>query len=79
MLDIFIGKGLHELRLDDVRSLLDGTRAEPLHCEAKGVELKPGEIRKQICGFANSHDGGYLNPWHPYQRREVGGGRFAVP
>jgi hypothetical protein len=60
VLDIFKGKGLHELRLDDVRSLLDDTRAEPLHWEAKGVELKPGEIRKQIFGFANSHDGGYL-------------------
>ena len=60
MLDVFKGKSLHELRVDDVRSLLDDTRAEPLHWEAKGVELKPGEVRKQICGFANSHDGGYL-------------------
>ena len=60
MLDVFKGKGLHELGVDDVRSLLDDSRAEPLHWEAKGVELKPGEVRKQICGFANSHDGGYL-------------------
>lgn len=60
VLDIFKGKRLHELGLDDVRSLLDDTQAEPLHWEAKGVELKPGEVRKQICGYANSHDGGYL-------------------
>ena len=60
MIDIFNGKRLQELELVDVRSLLDDAQAEPLHWEAKGIEVKPGEVRKQICGFANSHDGGYL-------------------
>ena len=31
-----------------------------MHWEAKGVKVRPGEVREQICGFANSHDGGYL-------------------
>lgn len=60
MLDTFNGKRLHELELEDVRTLLDDARAEPLDWEAKGVEVTGGAVRKQTCGFANSHDGGYL-------------------
>lgn len=33
---------------------------EPLLWEAKGIEAKPSEVRRQVCGFANSHEGGYL-------------------
>lgn len=51
---------LQALELADVERLLDDAQAELLHWEAKGVEIKPGTVRKQICGFANSHDGGYL-------------------
>ena len=60
MIDIFRGKELHGLALDDVRELLDDAESEPLHWEAKGIAIKPGEVRRQICGFANSHDGGFL-------------------
>jgi hypothetical protein len=28
--------------------------------EAKGTEVKADEVRRQVCGFANSHEGGYL-------------------
>jgi hypothetical protein len=28
--------------------------------EAKGTKLEKQEVRRQICGFANSHEGGYL-------------------
>jgi hypothetical protein len=60
MIDLFHGKELRELELADVESLLDDAGAEPLHWEAKGIEIRPGEVRRQICGFANSHDGGFL-------------------
>jgi len=60
VLDIFNGKRLHDLELEHVRSLLDDVRAEPLHWEAKGIKVRSGEVREQICGFAISHDGGYL-------------------
>lgn len=57
---VFQGKQLYALELADVQALLDDAKAEPLLWEAKGVKIKSGEIREQICGFANSHDGGYL-------------------
>jgi hypothetical protein len=60
MLDLFQGKPLHELDLDDVQALLDDAEAEPLTWEAKGIAVKAGEVRKQVCGFGNSHGGGYL-------------------
>jgi hypothetical protein len=60
VIDVFHGKELSKLELADVQALLDDARAEPLHWEAKGVKIKAGEIREQICGFANSLDGGYL-------------------
>jgi predicted HTH transcriptional regulator len=57
---MFRGRRLQDLTLEDVATLLDDVEAEPLDWEAKGVEIKPAEVRKQVCGFANSHDGGYL-------------------
>ena len=33
---------------------------EPLLWEAKATRINPGDVRKQVCGFANSHEGGYL-------------------
>jgi Putative DNA-binding domain len=60
VIDLFHGRRLQQIELSDVEALLDDTRAEPLHWEAKGIKIEPGEVRKQICGFANSHDGGYL-------------------
>ena len=48
------------LTLEDVRAFLDDAGPEPLSWEAKGTELSRGEVRVQVCGFANSHDGGYL-------------------
>jgi hypothetical protein len=60
VIDIFRGKTLAQVNLDDVAALLDDTAAEPLHWEAKGIKINPGEVRKQICGFANSQVGGFL-------------------
>jgi hypothetical protein len=60
MIDIFDGKALAQVGLDDVAALLDDVAAEPLHWEAKGIKINPGEVRKQICGFANSQEGGFL-------------------
>jgi hypothetical protein len=60
VIDIFRGKALALVELDDVAALLDDVAAEPLHWEAKGIKVNPGEVRKQICGFANSQDGGFL-------------------
>lgn len=60
VIGVFQGKELGKLELVDVQALLDDAKAEPLHWEAKGVKIRAGEIREQICGFANSQDGGYL-------------------
>ncbi|MGH2885863.1 MAG: hypothetical protein ACRDPA_24745, partial [Solirubrobacteraceae bacterium] len=49
-----------ELRLDDVRDFLDAAGPEPLLWEAKGGEPSKGEVRLQVCGFANNHEGGFL-------------------
>jgi hypothetical protein len=51
---------LHELTLDHVRNFLGDAGPEPLLWEAKGTKLDRREVRNQVCGFANSHDGGYL-------------------
>jgi hypothetical protein len=48
------------LEPEQVKRLLAEGETEPLLWEAKGTELKPGEVRAQVCGFANSHDGGFL-------------------
>lgn len=45
------------------RFLAEQEGEEPLHWEAKAdgrERLGPHAIRKSVCGFANSHDGGYL-------------------
>jgi hypothetical protein len=49
-----------DLALSDIASFLNGTESEGLLWEAKGVDAKPHEVRRQVCGFANSHEGGYL-------------------
>ena len=54
------GPGWAELTLQDVQSYLDEADDEPLPWEAKGTRLDKNEVRTQVCGFANSHEGGYL-------------------
>lgn len=49
-----------QLTLGDLERFLVEADPEPLLWEAKGVVANKGEIRKQVCGFANSHDGGYV-------------------
>jgi hypothetical protein len=46
--------------LEVLRRFLADAEPEPLLWEAKGVEAKAAEVRRQVCGFANSHEGGYL-------------------
>lgn len=48
------------LDLDALGRFLADAEPKPLLWEAKGIEAKAGEVRRQVCGFANSHDGGYL-------------------
>ena len=50
----------NDLRLEHVERFLAEAGPEPLLWEAKGINADKGEIRRQVCGFANSHDGGYL-------------------
>jgi predicted HTH transcriptional regulator len=49
-----------ELTLNDVREFLREADDEALLWEAKGTKLDPGEVRRQVCAFADSHEGGYL-------------------
>jgi hypothetical protein len=49
-----------ELTLKDVGAYLKTADAEPLTWEAKGTRLDPGEVRRQVCAFANGHEVGYL-------------------
>jgi hypothetical protein len=49
-----------ELTLQDVQSYLKDAEDEPLLWEAKGTRIDKNEVRTQVCGFANSHEGGYL-------------------
>jgi hypothetical protein len=51
---------LQELTLADLEAFLGGAESEPLLWEAKGTKLDPHEVRRQVAGFANSHQGGYL-------------------
>jgi hypothetical protein len=46
--------------LEAVQAYLDEAEDEPLLWEAKGTRLHKSEVRAQVCGFANSHEGGYL-------------------
>jgi len=59
MLDLF-NTPLTALTQADVQQFLDGNPAEALYWEAKGTQASADEVRKQVCGFANSHDGGFL-------------------
>lgn len=55
------GKPWAELEPRDVEEYLAQADTEPLVWEAKGTDLvEKSELRRQVCGFANSHDGGYL-------------------
>lgn len=54
------GPAWHDLALADLEAFLEDADDEPLLWEAKGTKLDRHEIRKQVCGFANSHEGGYL-------------------
>jgi len=54
------GASWNDLRLDHVQTYLDQADDERLLWEAKGTTLDKNEIRRQVCAFANSHEGGYL-------------------
>jgi predicted HTH transcriptional regulator len=54
------GSPLHDLKLEDIQAFLDDADAEPLLWEAKATELRKGGVRKEVCGFANGHQTGYL-------------------
>ncbi|MET0600924.1 MAG: RNA-binding domain-containing protein [Baekduia sp.] len=49
-----------DLTLKEVSAYLQTADAEPLTWEAKGTRLDPGEVRRQVCAFANGHEVGYL-------------------
>lgn len=50
-----------DLTLDRLSDFLEGAEPEPLLWEAKGGrKLDAHTVRKQVGGFANSHEGGYL-------------------
>jgi predicted HTH transcriptional regulator len=49
-----------ELELEHVRSYLKEVDDESLVWEAKSTKLDKKAIRRQVCAFANSHEGGYL-------------------
>jgi hypothetical protein len=54
------GVSWDDLDLAVLERFLADADSEPLLWEAKGIEAKAGEVRRQVCGFANSHEGGYL-------------------
>lgn len=54
------GPSWSELGIEAVQGFLDQADDEPLLWEAKGTRLDKNEIRRQVCAFANSHEGGYL-------------------
>src|SRR5215217_8988756 len=54
------GAAWEQLDRGDVEAFLAHGEPEPLFWEAKGTKLESGEVRKQICGFGNSHEGGFL-------------------
>lgn len=54
------GAPWNELSPEHLQSYLDQADDEPLLWEAKGSRLDSGEVRRQVCGFANSHEGGFL-------------------
>jgi hypothetical protein len=54
------GPAWTDLRLEHVQQFLSEADDEPLLWEAKGTEIDSHHVRKAVCGFANSHEGGYL-------------------
>jgi hypothetical protein len=54
------GPAWAELTLQDVQAYLDDAEDEPLLWEAKGIKAHGREVRRQVCAFANSHEGGYV-------------------
>jgi hypothetical protein len=54
------GPAWADLTLQDVQSYLDDAEDEPLLWEAKGITAHGKEVRRQVCAFANSHEGGYV-------------------
>ena len=53
------GAAWDQLALSHLEAFLQGAPSEPLEWEVK-EDFNPDSVRKQVCGFANSHDGGYL-------------------
>jgi hypothetical protein len=53
------GPAWDQLTLQDLGAFLLDAPSEPLEWEGKSG-FNAGSIRKQVCGFANSHDGGYV-------------------
>lgn len=70
-----------DLTLERVRSYLEEADDEPLLWEAKGTALDAGQVRREVCAFANSHEGGYLilGASRPKpQPLDAGGGRWVL-
>jgi hypothetical protein len=59
LLTIF-GVSWSELEFEHVEHFLADGGSEGLSWEVKGTRIAADEVRIQVCGFANSHDGGYL-------------------
>ena len=57
---IFGGADWSSLTLADIEAFLAAADDEPLLWEAKGAGADAHHVRKTVCAFANSHDGGYL-------------------
>lgn len=55
-----LGGPLHSLTAAEVQAFLDGADSEPLLWEAKGRSLDRHSVRKEVCGFANGRQPGYL-------------------
>jgi Putative DNA-binding domain len=53
------GPAWNHLELSHLEAFLQDAPSEPLEWEVKR-DFNTRSVRKQVCGFANSHDGGYL-------------------
>ena len=59
VLDLF-GVPWGDLSIEHVEAFLSEEKEEGLVWEAKGTTLHADSVRRSVCGFANSHEGGYL-------------------